>query len=346
MVTIRPVSLSDGKLALGTVCHFSIEGGGDGVHIRAFLKREGVFYLKPLTDWTQNQTVTVFPEAPGRYTFAVAWRDAGGDGGCVECCFEVIAGEEGGVDDTPRTVTCPSDGRVWAPSEWEAGLLLGYEEPVLAILDAIIKPGWTVYDVGANLGVYSLRCSRLVGAAGHVYSLEANPVCVYFLHATFQHNRISNAEILPVAVLDRHDEVPFTINYSNLALGVTERSHLSGRKAGHEILVRASSLDDLVESYQLRRPNLVKIDIEGAEAAAVAGAARCIARYRPVFLIEVHGRKAALQTFDERAWHGYRFVHPASGVSYEDAAALLQWFPNGIEQILCLPAEVYPEGQE
>lgn len=341
MLKISIVSHPGGKARLGEVCRFSLEGQTPGLEIRAFLKHEQLFFQKPLLDWASAAPLEVFPEAPGRYALLVEWRAPDGSRGSVEQPFRVVnvvkAVETTAVDNAPRIVKLDRTTRVWVPSEWEARMLDGYEDATLKHLDGIVKPGWVAYDIGASLGVYSLRLSRLVGSGGRVYSIEANPVCVYFLQATLQLNKVLNCEILPVAILDSEKLAYFTINYSNFGLGLTQGASGGGGKTGHEIAVRSCGLDDLVESHHLRRPDFVKIDIEGAEGPAVAGMARTIARDRPVILIEVHGRTAAVETFRAVDWSGYRFEHPAGGEKFADAASLLAWFTDAVRQIICLP---------
>jgi len=341
MLKVSVVSHPDGKARLGEVYTFSLEKQTPELEIRSFLKHERLFFLKPLLDWTRAETFWVFPEASGHYMLIVEWRAPDGSRGFVEQPFRVFStvttDETEAIDNGPRIVKCDRATRIWVPSEWEARLLQGYEDATLKYLEGVVKPGWVAYDVGASLGVYSLRLSSLVGSGGQVYSIEANPVCVYFLQATLQLNKVSNCEILPVAILNGEKLAYFTINYSNFGLGLTQDPSILGGKTGHEIAVRSTSFDALVETHNLRKPDFVKIDIEGAEGSAVAGMARTIDRHRPVILLEVHGTRAAGETFRAVDWGAYRFEHPAGGEKFHDAADLLAWFPDNVLQVICLP---------
>ncbi len=342
MLEVTAQSHPDGKVRLGEACTFSLKRQTLELEIRSFLKHERLFFLKPLLDWTKAETLSVFPEAPGSYTIVVEWRAPDGSQGFIERPFRVAsivkAVKSAAVDNGPRTVKLDRATKVWVPSTWEARMLDGYENATLKHLDGIVKPGWAAYDIGASLGVYALRLSRLVGSRGRVYSIEANPVCVYFLQATMQLNKVANCEILPVAILDTDKLAYFTINYSNFGLGLTQDSSgAGGGKTGHEIAVRSCSFDDLVASHGLRKPDFIKIDIEGAEGPAVSGMARTIAQDRPVVLIEVHGTRAAEETFRAIDWSAYRFEHPAGGEKFADTAGLLAWFTDAVRQIVCLP---------
>jgi FkbM family methyltransferase len=155
-------------------------------------------------------------------------------------------------------------------------------------LQRIIRPGATVYDVGANVGLFAARFGRWVGAEGWVYAIEPNPLCVYFLRANLGHARLRNFTILPVALADRSCECRFSINYGSSLIGVGGDSPVAG-KPGHWIRVEGESLDTLIATLNLRKPDFIKLDVEGAEGSAVAGMMETLEKSRPNFMIELHG---------------------------------------------------------
>lgn len=318
---------------LGQGISFRIEIKTPGTEFRHYLKHQSLFYLTPLGDWTNGDQIDVFPEAPGSYELLVEWRKHGGQRGWLKAPFEV----EGPVNNTPQSIELDPETVLWTASEWEAMLNRGYESVIMEELARLIKKGWVAYDVGANIGQYTLRLSRLVGSKGKVYSIEANPLCVYFLRANLQMNNQSNVEILPVALLHDSLTTEFTINYSNLGLGVTQSSHLYSGKAGHNIMVWSLPFDQLVERFNLRLPDFIKIDIEGAEGKAIAGMRGVLQKKKPLFLIEVHGREAAEETFRGLDPFHYRYKHPHSQQEFSNAKELLNWFPDSVAQIICLP---------
>jgi FkbM family methyltransferase len=328
--------LTKNKVLLGSTCEFELVRLDPRVETRAFLRHQGIFYLKPLSDWTADDVIYLFPEAPGEYILAVEWRSADGSRGWVEQPFEVVAGTRR-VDNSPQKIRIDRKTRLWVPSKWEARRLSGYEKPAFKILSQIVQPGWVVYDVGANIGLYSIRFSRLVGKHGHVYCLEANPVCVYFLRANLELNGAINYDILPVALLDSRKLSNFTINYGHFGLGITRESSFYAWKVGHEIAVQSYSLDELAETYNLRNPDLIKIDIEGAEEFAVMGMEKIISHHRPIILLEVHGKSVAEKTFRRLDRAGYRYQDTSSRKEFHAVNDLLSWFPDALLQIICFP---------
>src|SRR4029077_4036351 len=102
--------------------------------------------------------------------------------------------------------------------------------------------------------------------------------------------------ILPTAVSDQSEGADFTLNYGNSFLGVVADASLTIAKPGHHIGVGADSLDRLHVAFHLRPPDLIKLDVEGAEAQAVAGMTRTLEAHRPIVAIELHGLRRAAVT--------------------------------------------------
>ncbi|MEW5870926.1 MAG: FkbM family methyltransferase [Chloroflexota bacterium] len=336
---IKIVSRFSGKnqLRIGEIAEFEIIRANEQVETRAYVTHQNVHYLKPLNNWNSSNTLLFFPESPGRYTLAIQWRHPQGAHGWIQQHFQVNADRQ--TTSTPQQIQIDQNTRIWAPGEWEALLLKDYEKPAANLLPRIVAPASVVYDIGANLGIYSLCFSRLVGPQGRVYCFEANPVCVYFLQANLELNQAKNCEILPVAITDQPGNVNFTLNYGNSALGLIQTSGFYASKTGHEIGVHGLTIDTLIETFDLASPNLIKIDIEGAEEYAVIGLQKTLERCHPTILLEVHGRQAAHPTFRRLHNLGYRFQEITSGQTFDNLEALLNWFPEAVMQFLCTPVD-------
>jgi FkbM family methyltransferase len=296
------------------------------------LLRQGrLRYLDPVADWETRDGLTFYPEAPGPYGLLVESRRPDGSTDRSETRFEV----SGPAARSPRLAHPLPDVQLWMPSEWEAMLARGYESATTHALRGLVRRGDIAYDIGANMGFYSVQLARLVGAEGHVYAIEANPVCVYFLDVNLALNGLANVEVLPVAILDRRGSCAFTVNYHNSLVGGRHRTTFP--KAGHRVTVAAIGLDELIDEHGLPPPDFVKMDIEGAETAAVPGMMHTLAARRPTLLIELHGRAAAVETLGRLAGAGYRYAETASGREFPDAEALAAWFPDQCLQVVARP---------
>jgi FkbM family methyltransferase len=164
-------------------------------------------------------------------------------------------------------------------------MLEGRWEPwVERALIPAIKPGMRFADIGANFGYYTLLGAEMVGAHGHVYSFEANPLIFQKLIKSVAINgfdgRVSLFNVAvhdgssPMEILFRHDASGG--GWTNVATGA--------RPAAHEVLpVTGEALDTLLADVP--EVNVIKIDAEGAEPKVLAGANNLIARSRNLTMI-------------------------------------------------------------
>jgi FkbM family methyltransferase len=183
------------------------------------------------------------------------------------------------------------------------GYVLGTSEPDLQ--DAFrrtIQPGMTVYDLGASVGFHSVLAARLVGESGFVYSFEPMSENVAQIEHNMRLNGTRHFAVQPVALWDSEGTAEFNVSkartHGTLASIGTPSNHSGVRT------VKLARLDGLVEREQLRPPDVMKIDIEGAETAALRGAQATIDRHQPLLYIDIHGTNADVADFlDAR---GYR----------------------------------------
>jgi FkbM family methyltransferase len=314
---------------LGQECRFAARGESlAGVNY--FLEHEGVLYPRPLRA-EPDRGVRLYPEAPGRYALLAAWQSVRGESGWARTEFHV----SGAHGSAPQRVTAGGE-TLWVPTAWDAQVISAHEDHVFRHLRQIIRPGATVYDVGANVGLFSLRLGRWIGAGGWLYAIEPNPLCVSYLRANLQQARLRHFTILPVALSSRSCECGFSINYGSSLIGVGGDSAVAG-KPGHHIRVEGQSLDTLIATFNLRKPDFIKLDVEGAEASAVAGMMDTLEKNRPGLMIELHGRQAASETLRCLGELGYEYLLSSTAVRYSTAEALLDSLPEACVQVVGYP---------
>jgi FkbM family methyltransferase len=176
----------------------------------------------------------------------------------------------------------PLRGIKWIVGSGYHGCWLGsYESEKQRKIAAELKPGSVFYDVGANVGLYSLLAARQVHP-GMAYAFEPLPQNVWYLRKHLELNDIHNVDVLELAVSDRSGTACFEKS-GNRSMG-----HLA---EGGNIRVCTATLDSLVFSERIFPPSCIKMDIEGAELLALRGAGESIQRYRPVIFLATHGRE-------------------------------------------------------
>lgn len=320
---------------LGQFVEFRIDKSDPDIETRFFLHHRPVLYPRPVRDWTTDPSLTFFPEAPGAYTLAAEWRSPGGGVGWQQIDFEVAGPRSAGPE--PRKVGLDAKTTIWIPNGWEAYAFKKAEKAPIERLESLIQSGSAVYDVGANVGVYAARMARRVGPEGRLVCIEANPVCVQYLRTNILKAKLGNVDILPVALLHKNGTTRFSVNYGNSTTGLSEVSGYYGLKVGHEVVVPSYTFDQLLVTYDLPAPDVVKLDVEGAEHLAVLGMRRTLEQHRPILLIELHGEPCTGSTLQELDRHGYRYRDPDTGQDFADAEQVQARFESSVFQLLALP---------
>ena len=182
----------------------------------------------------------------------------------------------------------PARGKRWLAGAHCPACWLGcYEYDKQRILENEVHPGDTVFDVGAHRGFFTLVASSLTGPEGKVIAFEPLPANQRYLREHLRMNRISNVTVVEAAVADTCGTARFAdgSDYNPKCIS----AHLSPEG---EVEVRTVTLDSLVEAGEAPSPNLVKIDVEGAEMLVLRGARRLLQAGRPTLVIDTHGRQA------------------------------------------------------
>jgi FkbM family methyltransferase len=175
----------------------------------------------------------------------------------------------------------PLRGKRWIAGSSTHGCWLGsYEYEKQHLLAQMVKPGCTVFDIGANVGFYTLLASTLVGTHGRVYAFEPVSRNVRYLRKHLDLNHLSNVTVIEAAVADR----------DGVALFDEGPDRSEGRiSAQGKLRVEMVALDRLVETGRLPMPDYLKIDVEGAESMVLHGASNLLVKRHPVILLATHG---------------------------------------------------------
>jgi len=223
----------------------------------------------------------------------------------------------------------------------EAYFMGKYDGYILRQLMPVVKPGWTVWDCGAYIGFYTLFFSRQVGTTGRVVAIEPDYRNLKRTKENVELNRFSNVEFVNAAVGAAAGEVEFILNdrtnshlpgnyVGELAMKAVWRANDESQARGR---VECISLDQGLIEKQLPQPQLIKIDIEGAEKDALGHAAQMFQEVRPLLLIELHNPEC-----DRAAWRfSRRFGYELRSLNYEGTIFTADEQVRGT--ILCTPGE-------
>jgi FkbM family methyltransferase len=165
-----------------------------------------------------------------------------------------------------------------------------YEPLIEKAIVSGLTPGSVFYDVGAHIGIFSLLAARIVGESGAVFAFEADPDNADRIKEHAHRNDLDQIHVVPCAVWSAPGKLRFqraSLNSSRNQGAVTNDPLI---RSEDTIEVQAVSLDCF--SLEHPGPTLIKIDIEGGEAAALQGSERIFVSYRPMLICEVHDQVA------------------------------------------------------
>ena len=172
-----------------------------------------------------------------------------------------------------------------------------FDTDLINIAQKFIKPDSNVWDIGANVGVFTFACAEMV-ENGEILSVEADIWLASILKKTknLDYYNLKNIYVLPLAISDSNSILEFSIakrgRASNALKVVKGRDEMGGvREINH---VPSFTLDSLLNKF--KSPHFVKIDIEGAELMAIKGAKKLINEIRPIFYIEI-GKEVAKKIY-------------------------------------------------
>lgn len=204
---------------------------------------------------------------------------------------------------------------------------LGTYEPELAeAARFFLKPGMTVYDVGANIGYVSLLLAHHVRPNGKVFAFEALPANAERIRRNLALNAFeSRISLVEAAVTDRSGEVAFLVHES---VGMGKAAGSAGRREEQyqaEIRVPALSLDEFVYELGNPAPDAVKMDIEGGEVLALPGMRRILSEHHPILFLELHGPESEQAAWQSLTAAGYTLREMSLGYPVIATPEKLGW---------------------
>jgi FkbM family methyltransferase len=155
--------------------------------------------------------------------------------------------------------------------------ILGREE--IEILRRFVTKGMTVVDIGANQGLYTLFLADLA-RSGNIFAFEPHPMLYQQLVANLRENRIENVECHQTAISNSSGFL--TLQLGRLNLGDNHLVAAEAKSSASGVQVPAATLDELFEGIKI---DFLKIDVQGWEAAALAGGRTVLEKNRKLVLL-------------------------------------------------------------
>jgi len=192
--------------------------------------------------------------------------------------------------------------------EWQLWAFGSYEEHFAELFRCLVRPDDRCVDVGANVGVHTVRLAKLVGSGGEVIALEPDEEVAHRAHRNIMLNQLTNVHLIGAAASDEAGEKvqlyrPDAGDTNRARASLLRHSYLTGGVS----TVPVVTIDEVCPGPVA----LIKIDVEGHEAAVVRGAAAKIDRYSPAVIFEYAPeflRDASQSPFGWLADRGYELL--------------------------------------
>ena len=172
----------------------------------------------------------------------------------------------------PREVSL--DGQVFRVDPRDFGVTFelhatGTYEPFTraACLESL-EPGMVFVDIGAHVGLYTLPAARAVGASGRVIAFEPHPGNRALLEENVGRNALNNVTVVAAAVSESPGEMSLQVSPFNTG---DHRLYRGGHGGGAQVPTRVVSIDAWCAAEGIDHVDMVKIDVQGAEARVIVG---------------------------------------------------------------------------
>ena len=232
-----------------------------------------------------------------------------------------------------------------------------FETAVRQAFVDMLRPGWTVVDAGANLGLYTVIAAKLVGPSGHVFAFEPSEREWRRARKTVRANRFNNVDLYLTALGEADGEVSLTVCEESCgaynSIGTLTHPDALGHMS-HVERVKSRALDSFLAEKKVRQVHAVKMDVEGAEELVLRGGRQLFSsREGPLIFCEVSDKTApGLNSSAERVLallgeYGYEVFTVAAEsdgyklrpqeargrIEYEEVLALKPWQASELTRI-------------
>ncbi len=175
--------------------------------------------------------------------------------------------------------------------------LYGWDVRELRFLRRFLRPGMTFIDIGAHHGLYAVLAAHCVTKRGRVLACEPSPSIYARLRWHCRLNQANDVLALQVALGADGGMATLFVPTKGLDTISSLRSSNAGANGIRGVTVQLTTLDELTRRHEISSLEVIKVDVEGAEAEVLQGAGETLGRYAPIWLFEALDCTAA-------AWGG------------------------------------------
>ena len=194
-------------------------------------------------------------------------------------------------------------------------MIYGNHEPLTTqIILKELDEGMNCLDIGSNIGYYALLESKKIGQSGKVWAIEPSPENFSTLEENIRLQNVGNIRAFNFAIGDKNGEVEFVISKKSNWSKVKSKNDSIGLD-DKIINVPLKTLDSFSIENNLKRVDLLRMDVEGYENKIILGSIQFLKQFKPIVMIEIHKRimgesetRKILEKFKETDYENKFFI--------------------------------------
>jgi FkbM family methyltransferase len=192
---------------------------------------------------------------------------------------------------------------------YPSAILGNYESGLVKAIQTIQRPVKIIYDIGAHVGLTSLTLAGVYGRDVSILAFEPVQENLSSLNSVRSANPGADIRLYPLALSDTVGQVEFC-SWQGSSMGLLRTiAAENGSSLETSYTVRSMTLDAGVFQENWPRPDVIKIDVEGAEYLVLSGGQKTLRKYHPVLVLELHGPQHAAEVFDLLAQFQYSWTY-------------------------------------
>jgi FkbM family methyltransferase len=208
-----------------------------------------------------------------------------------------------------------------------------FDRGTTEIIESIVSEGDNVFDIGANIGYYSVLISREIGEDGFLTCFEPEKTNYDFLRSNLEPLSFSNHALEKKAVSAKRGSINLSIDKYNRGAHTVESTSNSG------IDVETTTIDRYMEESSIESLDFIKIDVEGHEGKVLEGGETTISHQKPKIILEFNDtywgeiNTRALRMLNKRGYEFYKIEEPSGNKEKQDVKSIVN--SSGHFNLLC-----------
>lgn len=160
-----------------------------------------------------------------------------------------------------------------------------YENDIIDFVLSKSDKSTVIYDIGANVGYLSMAFAT---KTSKIYAVEPIQENIDLMKRHFNENNVNDINIYQFGITNKDKQLKFSTGFGSVSNTYVKESEYFKKGSMKQTTIVGRSIDSLVFNDKWEVPNIIKLDVEGAEDDALIGAKKTLLNYSPIVLLATH----------------------------------------------------------